>query len=235
MGPTPQPQTKGPLMNRYPYLLYCRAHHPRPVIEELRGDPLVVDLSFRNAALLDVDVRDQAAFQRRLETQMNASGHAWGLSGYLERRDSLLRDCPQMVSENRFFHLGLDIIAPCNTPLCAPLAATVADSGYESGEGNYGGYVLLEHAGAGVDTFYSFYGHLSRKNLPQPGRRLSPGECFTRLGDFPENGNWFHHTHLQVITAEGLKMGYQFKGYCAPDDLIGINDLCPSPLPLFRA
>ena len=221
-------------MNRYPYLLYCRAHQPQPVIEGLRGDPCLIDLSFRNAALLDMDVRDQAAFQRRLEAQMNASGHGWGLSGYLERRDSLLRDCPQMVSENRFFHLGLDIIAPCGTPLCAPLAAVVADSGYEPGEGNYGGYVLLEHTVAGVKTFYSFYGHLSRAQLPQKGRLMAPGDRFARLGDFPDNGNWFHHTHLQVITAEGLKRGYQFKGYGAPDDLMTIEDLCPSPLPLFR-
>ena len=221
-------------MNLYPYLLYCQAHHPRPLIEGLRGDPYLIDLSFRNTALAAIDVRDQRTFQRRLDAGMTAGGHCWGLAGYLERRDSLLRDCPQMVSENRFYHLGLDVIAACGTALHAPLAATVADTGYEAGDGNYGGYVLLEHGSPGVETFYSFYGHLSRADLPARGTRLQPGDPFARLGDFHENGNWFHHTHLQVITAAGLHRGYQFKGYCAPQDMPDLNDLCPSPLPLFR-
>ena len=221
-------------MKRYPYLVYCDAHRPRPIIAGLRGDPYVIDLSFRNPDLAAMDVRDQRSFQKRLDAAMAAGGHTWGLSGYLERRDSLLRDCPQMVSENRFYHLGLDIIAPCGTALHAPLAATVADIGCEAGDGNYGGYVLLEHAGQDLETFYSFYGHLSRADLPSEGRRLGPGEPFARLGDFDENGNWFHHTHLQVITAGGLRRGYRFKGYCAPEDLPELEELCPSPLSLFR-
>ncbi len=50
-----------------------------------------------------------------------APDYKWGFAGYLERRDSLLRDCPQMVEENRFYHLGLDVIAPLGTQLHAPL------------------------------------------------------------------------------------------------------------------
>ena len=221
-------------MKRYPYLVYCNAHRPRPIIEGLDGDPYVIDLSFRNPELADIDVRDQRSFQKRLDAAMATEGHTWGLSGYLERRDSLLRDCHQMVSENRFYHLGLDIIAPCGTALHSPLKATVADAGHEAGDGNYGGYVLLEHGDPGMETFYSFYGHLACMDLPTRGSGLRPGERFARLGDFHENGNWFHHTHLQVITTEGLRRGYQFKGYCAPEDLPGLEGLCPSPLPLFR-
>ena len=72
------------------------------------------------------------------------TAYRWGVSPYLERRDTLLGDCPQMVADRRFIHLGLDVIVDLGTPLCAPLDATVTESGYESGEGNYGGYVLLK-------------------------------------------------------------------------------------------
>ena len=158
----------------------------------------------------------------------------WGISPYLERRDTLLGDCPQMLAEKRFFHLGLDVIVGLGTALHAPLDATVAQSDYEPGEGNYGGYVLLKHDSPYFDTFYSLYGHLRKDRLPQTGQKFTAGTAFAEIGDFHENGNWFHHTHIQAITQRGLDMGYIDKGYCSHSDLAAINDLCPSPIPLFK-
>jgi hypothetical protein len=180
-----------------------------------------------------MDVRDQERFQKRLEERMEPVC-SWGFAGYLERRDSLLRDCPQMVEEGRFFHLGLDVIVPRGTTLHAPLAAVVADTGYEEGEGNYGGWVLLRHSEPECTPFYSLYGHLCRTVLPEEGRILAAGETFAATGDFHENGNWFHHTHIQVITEEGIARGYASKGYGTAEDLAVMEDLCPSPLPLFK-
>jgi hypothetical protein len=110
----------------------------------------------------------------------------------------------------------------------------VAESGYESGEGNYGGFVLLAHSSPSFETFYSLYGHLCRDKLPMTGQTFSAGAAFAEIGDFHENGNWFYHTHIQVITAKGLERGYLSQGYCAAADLKEINDLCPSPIPLFK-
>jgi murein DD-endopeptidase MepM/ murein hydrolase activator NlpD len=139
-----------------------------------------------------------------------------------------------MVAEKRFIHLGLDVIVPLATPLHAPLDAVVADSGYEEGEGNYGGYVLLKHEAPLFETFYSFYGHLCRDRLPAPGHTFRAGTPFAEIGDFHENGNWFHHTHIQIITQKGLDAGYATKGYCSAPDMAVMNDLCPSPIPLFK-
>jgi murein DD-endopeptidase MepM/ murein hydrolase activator NlpD len=217
----------------YPFLLYSRRVRLQPVFEDLSGDPFIADLSPESPLLRGLNVRDQKQLQRRLEEKMG-SAHAWGMSPYLERRDTLLGECPQMVAEKRFIHLGLDVIVPLGSPLHAPLDAVVAESGYESGEGNYGGYVLLEHADPAFETFYSFYGHLCKDRLPPTGRRFSAGAVFAEIGDFHENGNWFHHTHLQVITQAGLDQGYLSKGYCSEKDLGAMNGLCPSPIPLFR-
>ena len=217
----------------YPFMLFNGSIEHLPIFPGLRGDPFVADLSWRSQLLEDSPARDQAAFQEILERTM-APDYLWGFSPYLERRDTLLADCPQMAAEKRFYHLGMDIIVPVDTPLCAPLEAVVEESGYEDGEGNYGGFVLLRHEGRGFTPFFSLYGHLNRHHLPTVGRAFQAGEIFSRIGDFPDNGNWFHHTHLQIITEKGLAAGYLSKGYCTEQDLAVINDLCPSPVPFFR-
>ena len=217
----------------YPFMLYSRKIEHAPVFAGLQGDPYIADLSSGSALLEGLHGRDQRGLQRVLEEKMGNT-HQWGVAPYLEWRETLLGDCPQMVAEKRFIHLGLDVIVPLGTPLHAPLEAEVAESGYESGEGNYGGYVLLKHANARFETLYSFYGHLRRDRLPAAGQRFAAGAPFAQIGDFHENGNWFHHTHIQVITPKGLDRGYAAKGYCSASDLTDINDLCPSPIPLFR-
>ncbi|THB73218.1 MAG: hypothetical protein D6B25_15360 [Desulfobulbaceae bacterium] len=217
----------------YPFVLFRDSIEHRPIFPGLQGDPFVADLSYQSQLLKHSPARDQKAFQEILE-QVMASDHQWGFSPYLERRDTLLADCPQMAAEKRFYHLGMDIIVPVNTPLCAPLKGVVVESGYEAGEGNYGAFVLLRHEEQRSVPFYSLYGHLSRQHLPNVGQTFKAGEIFCRIGDFSENGNWFHHTHLQVITEKGLAEGYLSKGYCTEGDLVNMNDLCPSPVPLFR-
>jgi len=215
----------------YPFLLYSPKIKHRPVFTGLKDDPYIADLSIDSPLLLDLDPRNQEKLQQVLEKKMG-SKYRWGLSPYLERRDTLLRDCPQMVAESRFIHLGLDVIVGLGTPLHAPLDASIAESGYEQGEGNYGGYVLLKHESSRFETFYSFYGHLSKDRLPSIGRFFAAGEAFAQIGDFHENGHWFYHTHMQVITRQGLEKGYVSKGYCTTNDMAEINDLCPSPTPL---
>lgn len=217
----------------YPFLLYSEKVQHRPIFPGLKGDPYIADLSTNSPLLEGMDVRDQKRFQRVLDEKMG-SKYCWGVSPYLERRDTLLGDCPQMVAEKRFIHLGLDVIVGLGKKLHAPLDATVAQGGYESGEGNYGGYVLLKHESPYFETFFSFYGHLCKDRLPAVGQTFPAGAIFAEIGDFNENGNWFHHTHIQVITRKGMECGYVSKGYCREEDIFQMNDLCPSPIPIFK-
>jgi len=217
----------------YPFLLYSNKVKHRPVFPGLKGDPFIADLSTDSPLLQGIQVRDQEGLQRVLDDMMG-SEYSWGVSPYLEQRYTLLGDCPQMVAEKRFIHLGLDVIVGLGTPLHAPLDASVAESGYESGEGNYGGYVLLKHESRLFETFYSLYGHLCKDRLPAAGKTFPAGTAFAEIGDFHENGHWFYHTHIQVITRKGLEMGYATKGYCTEKDLATMNNLCPSPIPIFK-
>lgn len=216
----------------YPFMLFNTVIDHQPLLKNLSGDPFVANLSWQSSLVDTTTSRDQKLFQTILEEKMSPD-YSWGFSPYLERRDTLLSGCPQMAEEKRFFHLGMDIIVPVNTPLHAPLDAIVEEIGYEAGEGNYGGFVLLRHEGERFETFFSLYGHLDRNKLPLVGQAFRAGEIFSWIGDFQDNGNWFHHTHLQIITQKGLDDGYLSKGYCTERDLAQMNDLCPSPIPLF--
>ena len=75
----------------YPFLLYNRKIHHRPVFPDLTGDPFIADLSPDSPLLQGIDVRDQKKFQRILDEKMG-SDYFWGFSPYLERRDTLLGD-----------------------------------------------------------------------------------------------------------------------------------------------
>lgn len=216
---------------KYPYCLYNDNIRHGPLFK-VEGSPFFIDLSSANIALSAEDMRNQKFFQLYLDNAMG-SKHSWGLSGYLENRESLLQGCSQMVREKRFYHLGLDIIVPVGTELRTPLNGIVHEVGYEEGEGNYGGFILLRHQGDEFQTFYSLYGHLNPASLPKKNSVLTTGDVFGRIGDFHENGNWFHHTHLQIITQKGLEMEYVSKGYCSEIDLVNMHELCPNPLPFF--
>ncbi len=220
-------------MMKYPYIAYSEKIDIHPIFKNLTGDPLEVDMSVNSTLFDTINVRDQKGFQKLLDDMMK-SKHTWGVSSYLENREIVLSPCPQMVEEKRFYHLGIDIIVPLDTTLHAPLDARVKESGYEAGEGNYGAHVLLMHESPHFETFYSFYGHLNKEKLPTVGTKFAAGEVFSYIGDFHENGNWFYHTHLQVITQKGLEKGFLYKGYSAACDLAQMEDLCPSPLLLFR-
>ena len=220
-------------MIRYPYVAYSDNVDLAPLFPGLKGDPLVVDISLGSDVYNQVDIMDQQAFQAWLDAAM-ADRYSWGVSSYLEDRRTILSHYPQMKEEQRYYHLGLDIIVPLGTALHAPLDSVVEQSGYEQGKGNYGGNVLLRHDSPCFDTFYSLYGHLNRESLPAKGDEFKAGQVFARIGDFHENGDWFYHTHLQVITRKGLDQGWVSKGYCSAKDLAQIDRLCPSPLSLFR-
>lgn len=218
---------------KYPYIDYSEKIKVQPIFKGLTGDPLVVDMSVGSKVFDEVDVLDQRAFQAWLDKTMK-NRHSWGLASYLEDRETILSQYPQMQEEQRYYHLGLDIIVFLGTPLHAPLDAQVKESSYEAGEGNYGGNVLLVHESPCFETFYSLYGHLNREKLPAVGEKFKAGDRFALIGDVHENGNWFYHTHLQVITQKGYDAGWVSKGYCAEKDLAVMDSICPSPLSLFK-
>ncbi|ADD68755.1 Peptidase M23 [Denitrovibrio acetiphilus DSM 12809] len=218
----------------YPYFLLNKHVNVHPVVR-LSGDPLMIILDESMVKELLEMSGDSEGINDCFDNFIKASGSSWAVGMYMENRESILSQYQQMAVDRRYYHLGIDICAPAGTPVYAPLDGVVYESGYEKGEGNYGGYAILRHAIGTSEPFYSMYGHMSVKTLPAEGAALKAGDMIAEIGDLHENGGWNHHTHIQIITEKGREQGYFFKGYCAESALPEIESLCPSPLPLITA
>lgn len=165
--------------------------------------------------------------------ELDATPYSWGIGTYLEKRSTILRNYPQLIEEGRIRHAGLDIIVPEGYVVYAPLEATVFVNGKEDETGSYGGYVVLKHEVNGT-TFYSMYGHLNADHVVQPGQTVPAGVPIGRVGSRSDSGQWFTHTHLQIITEQAHQAGRMYQGYVSAEDLGNIEHIFPSPYPLFR-
>lgn len=199
----------------------------------LKGDPYIFDFSSDNPKTLDYDPMDFQQFDRMIFDELDQSNLKWGIGRYLEERKSILRDYPNIIEEKRYYHLGLDIIVPYDTPMFAPLDAEVYKTGKETQIGNYGGYIMLKHDVNGV-VFYSFYGHLKTPHSVTEGEKIKAGQEFTRIGKESDSGGWFCHTHLQILTQKALDDGYTDWGYISPALLPKVELYFPSPYFLFK-
>ena len=165
--------------------------------------------------------------------ELDASSHQWGIGKYMEERKTFLRNCTNIIEEKRYYHLGLDIVVPYNTPMFSPLDAEVYKTGKETTVGNYGGYIILKHDINDV-VFYSFYGHLKTPHLFNLGDKIKAGQTFAHIGQESDSGGWFCHVHLQILTQEAIDTGYTDWGYISPELLPKLETYFPSPYFLFK-
>ena len=93
-------------------------------------------------------------------------------------------------------HRGLDIAAPIGTPVRAPLAGTVIDSGPASG---FGLWVRVRHA----DDTVTLYGHIDR-SLVRVGEKVTAGQVIAEVGNRGRSTG--PHLHIEVITPSGKNL-----------------------------
>lgn len=199
----------------------------------LRGKPYIFDFSSNNPKTSEYNLTDFHEFNQMIFEEMDNSSCQWGIGRYLEERKNLLRAYPNIIEEQRYYHLGLDIVAPYDTPMYCPLEAEVFKVGKEQQLGNYGGYIMLKHNINEV-VFYSFYGHLKTPHTVRVGDQIKAGEEFTRIGQESDSGGWFCHTHLQILTQQAIVDGYTDWGYISPSMMTDLDKYFPSPYFLFR-
>lgn len=161
---------------------------------------------------------------------LSNSGKKWAFWWYLEDRSYILTGT-HIREEGRIYHLGIDILFPAWTPIFSPLDGKIIEKGYESGDGNYGGFLIMQYE-IRETTFYALFGHLSVSSINKKQDILS-WEEIAILWNEDENGNWFAHLHLQVFT--GLEFEkWKSKWYCSRDDIPTIRNYCPDPNFLLR-
>ena len=202
---------------------------------EAMARPIVLDLSVASTELPPLDaLPDGRRFARHVTRRLEDAGATVGIGRWDEARplyrgalfdhpsgDPLLR---------RTVHLAVDLYAPADTPVLAPLDGRIHSLRDNAGFGDYGPTVIVEHAPGDGPVFWTLFGHLARASLHglEPGQPVAKGEAFARLGDVEENGEWPPHLHFQVIT-DLLDRKGEFPGVASPHEREAWLSLSPDP------
>lgn len=132
--------------------------------------------------------------------------------------------------EWRTVHIGLDVFLPPGTPVIASLDGIIHSFQDNANDRDYGPIIILEHKVSETLTFWTLYGHLSRKSLEglAVGQQIKAGEAFCEIGPMPENGNWSPHLHFQVML-DLMGWAGDFPGVAFPRWREVWKSICPDP------
>lgn len=150
----------------------------------------------------------------------------WGIGGYVEKRQQMYT-APQ-YENRRYIHMGVDIWAPENEPVFAPVRGCIAYKAFHDQPGNYGGTLVVHHELNG-DSLFALYGHLSKRSVTEAlvGKKVEAGEIVGELGSWKENGNWPPHLHLELSVEDPGEA--DMPGVVAEDELENAKELHPDP------
>jgi 4-aminobutyrate aminotransferase-like enzyme/Ser/Thr protein kinase RdoA (MazF antagonist) len=198
----------------------------------------------------DPEGNEEPQLTKRLYRVMEAAGAKLGIGQYNEPR--LLYTTPMFDTagdasgESRTIHTGIDLFAPPETPVYAPISGIVHAFGNNRAHLDYGPMIILAHRTDSNETFYTLYGHLSQDSVDglHRGDTFRRGDRIASIGAPPVNGGWTPHLHFQIIT-DLFALDRDFPGVCrssqravwcalSPDPNIILNlpkNLFPEPKP----
>ena len=194
------------------------------------GGLVVFDFTHASPDFAQIDINDVMGFTERLFVRISDSELPVGVGRYDEDR-VLYRHSPLFngEAERRSVHLGIDLFVMEGTEVMTPLPAHVHSVADNTGLGNYGPTVILEHELEGT-RFWTLYGHLGRHSVIrlEMGQPLDAGEEFAEVGDLSENGSWPPHLHFQIMADLQGHSG-DFPGVAAPSKRERWLEICPDP------
>ncbi len=203
-----------------------------PVIKySCQEDFFIFDLSVNNNELYNFDISDINEFNNYISTKLSSRKKKYiGIGGYGE--DRLIYKRSKHFDGNgeaRSIHLGIDIWVDKETSVYCPLPGIVHSFKNNSGFGDYGPTIIIEHLLEGL-TFYTLYGHLSIESIENLSKKqmIRKGDEIGKVGSSIINGNWPPHLHFQIITDMLGKKG-DFFGVAPPSEKEYYLNLCINP------
>ncbi len=159
--------------------------------------------------------------------------------GYLEPRPLYSTKAFEIEGNNgpeyRTVHLGVDFWLKDETPVHALLDGKIVGCAFNNNDKDYGGVIILKHKIDKSLTFYTLYGHLSKKSIKKVkiGDKIKAGDKIAALGDASENGNWTPHLHFQIML-DLLGFKNDFPGVAIPSKIDVWSSISPDPNWLFK-
>lgn len=210
----------------------------RGIFPDLKGRLGYVNLNVESRKMFDAKVYreynpllDPSVCEKFVTDIHRREEMDFSYGGYLEDRSHLWRGHYQEKT-GAFTHLGVDFNVPVNTAVSVPVPSEVVYTLKDGDEdGGWGGMVVLKTKVVGVHYLFA---HLRRETLPSVGSVLPRGSMAGLVAGYPENGNWYPHLHMQVLSPKALAInGLDFRkidGYAkwSPN----LEELYPNPMSL---
>jgi len=192
---------------------------------------VALDLSTSNDSLLEVNPKDAAEFEQYVDSYLLQHKAEVAYGGYNEQRNLYKRSSifNENNTEERNIHIGMDLWIAAETSVLAALDGTIHSFAYNSGLGNYGPTIIVEHQMEN-HNFHTLYGHLSVESIANiaVGDIVKKGVTIGVLGDAAVNGDYAPHLHFQIIREIGDYFG-DYPGVCSKKDLDFYLENCPDP------
>ena len=193
-----------------------------------RSKYVPIDLSASNAKLAEIDLGNAKIFETFIENHLQENNAKVAFGGYNEIR-SLYNENSHFNEDNRNIHLGIDFWIKAGTLILAALDGIIHSFEFNTGLGNYGPTIILEHSFEN-QKFYTLYGHLSIESIEniEIGTVFKKGQTLATLGDASVNGGYSPHLHFQIIKNIEDKFG-DYAGVCSTKTLDYYLKNCPDP------
>ena len=190
-----------------------------------------LDLSIKNETLRERNIDNAADFEKYIENYLTENNAKVAYGGYNEIRNLYKRSeiFNDSKTEERNIHIGLDLWIKAGTPVLAAVDGFIHSFNYNTGVGDYGPTIILEHK-IEEHTFYTLYGHLSLESIShiEIGDIYEKGQQIATLGDATVNGDYAPHLHSQIIKKIINSFG-DYPGVCSESDLNHYLENCPDP------
>jgi murein DD-endopeptidase MepM/ murein hydrolase activator NlpD len=208
-------------------------------VHPIMGEPFTKDNTleikvddFKTELLHLQDKAKTSLFQMYMDEVRKIKKKKFAYGGYMEDRSWYARS--PLFGKQRSIHLAVDVWAEEGTSIYAPIDGTIHSFADNTGFGNYGPTLILEHH-VEEQVFYTLYGHLSRKNINnwKVGATIQKGELIGNLGVMSENGDWPAHLHIQIIK-DLQEMKGDYPGVSSVEDVQYYRTNCIDPKYLLR-
>jgi murein DD-endopeptidase MepM/ murein hydrolase activator NlpD len=190
-----------------------------------------LDLSVTNEDFTNHTLETANDFEAYIERYLAENNAQVAYGGYNEIRNLYKRSIAfnDSNTQERNIHIGLDMWIKAGTPVLAALDGFIHSFNYNTGLGDYGPTVILEHK-IQEQTFYTLYGHLSLESIRSIniGDFYEKGQQLATLGDPSVNGDYAPHLHFQIIKKILNTFG-DYPGVSSDNDRAYYLENCPDP------
>ena len=190
-----------------------------------------LDLSITNEAFNKNKIDNSTDFEKYIESYLTENDAKVAYGGYNEIRNLYQRSeiFNDSKTEERNIHIGLDLWIKAGTPVLAAIDGFIHSFNYNTGVGDYGPTIILEHK-IEDHKFYTLYGHLSLESISdiKIGDVYEKGQQIATLGDAAVNGDYAPHLNFQIIKEISNTFG-DYPGVCSENNLKHYLENCPDP------